>query len=136
MISKTPIHIPLGVLQKLSSLILSLHCFASLGWSLAYLPAYLLDNSTIILLLMTVKSLKSDTVFQKLYIFLYSYGSPVSVPFFYIRINLLYQYPFLYSYQSLVSVLFSCIEIYDSDIYCDYDSCMLLLDTRLLIVVT
>jgi len=116
----------------------SLHlCLAPLGYSLACLPTCLLDNSTIILLLIVVKSLKSllilffKTVLFFVYvpisyidiIFLYPYRSPVSVPFSCIHTDLLYWYYFP-----------------DSDIYYAYyltrDSCMLSPGTCLISLIT
>jgi len=83
--------------------------------------------------------------FSKLYCFLYSYRSLVSVAFSRIRTELLYWYRFLVFVLIPISVLFSCIVIYDSDIYCAYyltyyyltpDSCMLSPNTCLLSLIT
>jgi len=55
----------------------------------------MLDNLTVILSLMVVKSLKPVLIlFTNCIVFLYLYRSPVLVPFFHIRVDSLYRYYF------------------------------------------
>ena len=92
---------------------------ASLGCTLACMLACLLDNSTILLSLMVVKSLKTIFIlFFKMYHFSYTRTGP------------LYRYCFLYSYRSPVSVLFFYIE------YMIVISTMPLLNTWLMHAIT
>ena len=109
-------------------------CLSSLEYTLACRPVCLFVNSTIILSLMVVKSLKPVFIlFSWLHRFLYSYWSSVSVSFSYIHTDPLYRY------------LFSGIVIYDGNIFrayhltCQYltpDSCMLSSDTWLISLIT
>ena len=108
---------------------------------LACMPTCLLDNSTIILSLMVVKSLNPYFIFQNCVVFLHSYQSHVSILFFCVRADLLYRYRFS------VCLPISCIGtvfLY-RDIFCAYylpcyyltlDSCMLLTDTCLISLIT
>jgi len=106
------------------------------------MSACLLVNSTIILSLMVVKSLKHVFIlFQKMYyLFLYSYRS-VSVLFFCVRTDLLYWYHF----PVFVPILCIGTVFLYSNIYCAYnftcyylppDSCMLSPDTCLISLIT
>ena len=78
-------------------------CLASLGCSLACLLACLLDRSINSFIDGYEKfEIFTYIIFQKLHVFLYSYWSPVSVLFFYIRTDPLYRFYFSILWYTIV----------------------------------
>ena len=86
----------------------ALACLALLGCTLVCMPICLLDNSTIILSLMVMKSLKHVLILvsKTILFFLYSYWSFVLVPFSCMCTNLWYQYYFfILKYMIVISTM-------------------------------
>jgi len=100
-------------------------CLASFECMLACMPAYLLDNPTIILPLMVMKSLKYVlTMFIK------------TVLFSYIRTDLLYRYCFFVLRYMIVLSTMPLLDTWPDPCMLSPDSCMLSSDICLISLIT